>query len=270
MRTVWLLCAVMLTAGMACAAVNIQLRSDPPLPVPNLFGNPGLEQGQDRPDVWACSASQPDVVDFRYEKQGGYKGAYLRVDARGSTSNGYLSQPLHVEPDTLYRVGIWLRLRGGTCVLWLHGYVDGKRYDERAYAHSLGSMPFIPDFVNLEWTDSPDPTKWAWLGREFRTWAGQGSINPHFGAFFDRGSMDLDEPFLGLARTRLIISVTGGPITQVVACNEAGQTVWDSGVLAPTQRFAHMVDDLPTDTRYLVKVTAADGTEVSQWYPEAK
>ena len=270
MRVAYLLCAALIIASAAGAAVTVEVKSDPPLPVPNLFANPGLETGQDRPDVWAVSASQPDVVDFQYLKQGGYKGAYLRVDARGSTSNGYLSQPLHVQPDTLYRAGIWLRLRGGTCVMWLHGYVGGKRFDERAYAYSYGALPLIPDFVKLEWTHSPDPDRWAWLGREFRTWVGQESVNPHFGAFFDRGSMDLDEPFIGLARTRLIVAVTGGPIKQVVASDERGKVVWDSGVLADSpERVEHTVEELPTDTRYVVKVTAADGTEVSQWYPEA-
>jgi len=265
-----MLCAALAIASAAGAAVTVEVKSDPPLPVPNLFVNPGLETGQDRPEGWGVAASQPDIVDFRYDKQGGYRGAYLRVDARGTTSNGYLSQPLHVAADTLYRAGIWVRLRGGTCVLWLHAWVDGKRFDERAYAHSYGALSLIPDFLNLEWTNSPDPEQWAWLGREFRTWATQGNVNPHFGAYFDRGSMDLDEPFIGLARTRLAIAVAGGPIKQVVASDERGKTVWDSGVLAASpERVEHAVEELPTDTRYVVRVTAADGTEVSRWYPAA-
>ncbi len=259
---------LVLAPSFALAAPVVEISATPPLPVANLLANPGLEVGDARPEGWGVAASQPDIVDFRYDKQGGYHGAYLRVDARGSTSNGYLSQPVHVAPDTLYRAGVWVRLRGGTCVLWLHGYVEGRRYDERAYLKSYGALPLIPDFIDLAWTDSPDPQQWVWRGREFRTWPQQGSVNPHFGAYFDRGSLDLDEPFIGLARTALTVTVTGTAITRVVVADARAKVWWDSGPVAPGQpRLTRTLADLPTDTRYVVTARDADGTEVSTWYP---
>jgi len=262
---------VVTLASVAGAAPEVIVSADPPLPVANLFANPGLEQGGDRPDGWGVAASQPDIVDFTYHKDGGYAGRYLSVEARGTTSNGYLSQPVHVQPDTLYRAGIRVRLRGGTCVMWLHGYVNDRRFDERAYLHSYGALPLIPDFLKLEWTNSPDPEKWHWLGREFRTWPEQGSVNPHFGAYFDRCSLDLDEPFIGLARTALTVTATGGNIKQVTVSDEAGKCYWDSGALPqPVPRLEQKIPDLPTDTRYQVKVVTTTGEEVSKWYPEAK
>ncbi len=270
MRRLWT--TIVLAAACSCAVadVTIEVSADPPLPVANLFANPGLEEGADRPESWGVAASQPAVVDFDYRKTGGHQGAYLRVDAHGSTSNGYLSQAVHVEADTLYRAGAWVRIRGGTMVMWLHGYVDGKRFDERAYLKSYGALPLIPDFVKIEWTTSPDPDKWIWVGREFRTWPGQGGVNPHFGAYFSRGSMDLDEPFIGLARTTLALKIRGAPLRSVRVLNEAGDEVFASSALPDdTTSFEREFPDLPTDTRYRVSVTTTDGEVTERWYPEA-
>lgn len=264
--------AIVLAAACSCAMaeVAIEVSTDPPLPVANMFVNPGLEEGNARPESWGVDASEPAVVDFDYRKSGGYQGAYLRVDAHGSTSNGYLSQPVQVQPDTLYRAGAWVRIRGGTMVMWLHAWVDGKRFDERAYLKSYGALPLVPDFVKIEWTTSPDPNEWVWVGREFRTWPGQTLVNPHFGAYFDRGSMDLDEPFIGLARTALDLKVRGTPLKSVRILNEAGDEVFASDALPEgTTSFARTLPDLPTDTRYRVSVTTTDGEVTERWYPEA-
>lgn len=264
--------AVVLAATCSCVAaeVAIEISADPPLPVANLFVNPGLEEGDARPEGWGVAASEPAVVDFDYPKTGGHHGAYLRVDAEGSTSNGYLSQPVHVLPDTLYRAGAWVRIRGGTMVMWLHAWVDGKRFDERSYLKSYGSLPLIPDFVKIEWTTSPDPNEWVWVGREFRTWADQGNVNPHFGAYFSRGSMDLDDPFIALARTTISVRATGAGLARVKVLSEAGDEVFASDALPDgTASFEHQLPDLPTDTRYRVSVTTTAGEVAERWYPEA-
>ncbi len=266
----WAVAVMAAVCSCGAAEVAIEISADPPLPVANLFVNPGLEEGDARPEGWGVAASQPDVVDFDYPKTGGHQGAYLRVDAEGSTSNGYLSQPLSVLPDTLYRAGAWVRIRGGTMVMWLHAWVDGTRFDERAYLKSYGSLPLIPDFVKIEWTTSPDPEEWIWVGREFRTWPDQGNVNPHFGAYFSRGSMDLDDPFIGLARTTLSVRATGPGLAQVKVANEAGNEVFVSDKLAEgTAAFEHELPELPTDARYCVSVTTTDGEVAERWYPEA-
>jgi len=267
----WTALALACLLASAGAAVTIAVTSEPPLPVANLFVNPGLEEGDDKPDGWAVSASDPGVVDFSYPKTGGYRGAYLRMDAHGSTSNGYLSQPVRLVGDTLYRAGIRVRLRGGRMVLWLHAWVNERRFDERVYHTSWGALPLIPDFVNLDWTTSPDPEAWTWVGREFRTWPEQTSVNPHFGVFFERGSMDLDEAFIGLARTTLKLTAGGAPLARVVLRDQADKVRWDSGPLAAgTTRLEQDVPDLPTDTRYRVVVTTRDGEEIEQWHPQGE
>ncbi len=263
---------LMLVATLpAWAQVRITVTADPPLPVPNLMRNGEFEAGDDvAPEGWAYSTCVPDAGRFTRLTEGGRSGAYERVESFNSSTNAYLSQVTHVRPDTLYRAGAWVRIRGGTMVMWLHAYVEGRRFDERAYLHSWGRSPLVPDFVRLEWTDSPPPDRWLWVGREFRTWPGQTMVNMHLGAYFDRSDMDIDGAFLGLARTTLTVEVTGGPLKRVRVVNEAGAEVWAGDDLEGTQALTQQIADLPTDTRYQVIVTQPDGREVGVWYPEER
>jgi len=254
----------------AAAELRIAVTADPALPVPNLMENAKFEAGDEHaPTDWGASTSLPRGGSFERITEGGRDGAFMRVDGFTSQTNAYLSQVTPVEEDTLYRAGAWVRMRGGTMVMWMHWWVDETRFDERAYLHSWGSAPIVPDFVRLEWTDSPDPNEWIWVGREFSTWKGQHNVNMHLGAYFDRSSMDIDGAFLGLARTTLTVEVTGGEIARVRVQNDADEDVWDSGELAGgTTAVRHELPDLPTDARYQVIATQPDGTEVEAWYPE--
>ncbi len=266
-----LLALALLAALPACAQVRIAVTADPPLPVPNLMHNGEFEAGDDvAPEGWAHGTCVPDAGRFTRLTEGGRSGAYARVEAFRSSTNAYLSQVTRVLPDTLYRAGAWVRMRGGTMVMWLHAYVDDRRFDERAYLHSWGCSPLVPDFVRLEWTDSPPPDEWLWVGREFRTWPGQTGINMHLGGFFDPSDMDIDGAFLGLARTTLTVEVTGGPLARVRVLNEAGDEVWASDDFGGVGALTQEVADLPTDTRYRIIVTRPDGTEVAAWYPEER
>ncbi|MBD3292325.1 MAG: hypothetical protein GF393_05335 [Armatimonadia bacterium] len=260
----------LLAALPAGAELQIAVTADPPLPVPNLMENAEFERGDDSaPAGWAVNTSISRAGAFERLAEGGRNGAYLRVESFTSTTNAYASRAAPVEPDTLYRAGAWVRMRGGAMVMWLHAWVDGKRFAERAYLHSQGLSPLVPDFVRLEWTDSPDPDEWHWVGREFNTWPDQEDLSMHLGAYFERSSMDIDGAFLGLARTTLTVSVTGGGIERVRVENEAGEEVWSSGELAGgTTTMRQDLPDLPTDSRYRVIATQPDGTEVAAWYPE--
>ena len=259
-----------LLALPASAELQITITADPPLPVANLMENAEFEAGDERaPEGWGASTSVPGAGSFARLTEGGRSGAFMRVESFTSTTNAYLSRTAHVKPQTLYRAGSWVRLRGGAMVMWLHAWVDGKRFDERAYLRSLGLNPLVPEFVRLEWTQSPDPDSWQWVEHEFSTWPNQGNINMHLDAYFDRSSMDIDGAFLGLARTTLTISVTRGGIARVRVLNDAGDELWNSGELAGgTTVVRHELPDLPTDARYRVIATQPDRTEVAAWYPE--
>ncbi len=277
------LAAALTLAGLALllvapvrAELQIAITADPPLPVPNLMQNAEFEAGDEtKPEGWGASTSVPDAGSFARLAVGGRGGAFVRVESFTSTTNAYLSQVAQVRPDTLYRAGAWVRMRGGTMVMWLHAWVSDpegdrreKRFDERAYLHSWGFSSLVPDFVRLAWTDSPSPEEWLWVGREFATWPGQTQVNMHLGAYFDRSSMDIDGAFMGLARTTLKLQVTGGPIARVRVLDDVGEQLWDSADLGGAEALTHEIADLPTDTRYRIVATQADGTEVAAWYPE--
>ena len=261
---------LLLLALPASAEVQIAVTAAPPLPVANLMENAEFEAGDARaPEGWGANTSIADAGAFARLTEGGRSGAFMRVESFTSNTNAYVSRPTHVLPETLYRAGAWVRMRGGAMIIWMHAWVDGKRFDERTYLRSLGLNPLVPEFVRLEWTQSPDPEQWQWVEHEFGTWANQGNINMHLGAYFDRSSMDIDGAILGLARTTLTVEATGGEIAGVRVRNDAGDEIWNSGQLAGgTTAVRHDLPDLPTDARYQVVVTQPDGTEVAAWYPE--
>ena len=260
--------------GSTCttaAEVTIEVSAFPELPVPNLLVNAGFEKGSGVPAGWSISSGLPHLFQFRRIPEDGRHGAFLRIDAKSTVMSGYCAQVVKVAPDTLYRVGTWARLRGGGALLWMHGYVNGRRYDQRAKLVSWGKNPVVPDFVPLEWTRSPAPDQWIWTGRELRTWEGQTQVNMHLGSYFERGSMDFDDAFLGLARTTLKVSVFGETFAGVTVKNAIGDVCWESGPLpAETFRVDQTVPDLPTDTRYQISVRAVSGKETVRWYPDAE
>ena len=188
------------------------------------------------PDRWSVSSGLPHLIRFRRVPENGRHGAFLSIDATSTVMSGYCAQLVQVEPDTLYQVGAWTRLRGGYALLWMHTYVNGRRYDQRAKLVSWGGNPVVPDFVPLEWTRSPAPDKWLWLGRELRTWKEQTRVNMHLGSYFERGSMDFDDAFLGLARTTLKVKASGERISRVTVKNDAGDVCWESDPLPPPKQ----------------------------------
>ena len=262
------LTVVLLAGTVAAVEPVIDVSASPELPVANLLANPGFEKGSEMPDCWNVSSGLPDLFRFRRGPENGRHGAFLGIDATSTVMSGYCAQAVEVEPDTLYRVGVWTRLRGGYALLWMHAYVNGRRYDQRAKLVSWGKNPLVPDFVPLEWTRSPASDQWIWMGRELRTWKEQTQVNMHLGSYFERGSMDFDDAFLGFAQTTLKVKVSGEEFTQVTVKNAAGDVCWESGVLpAKTMRVDQTIPDLPTDTRYQISIKTASGKEVVKWYP---
>jgi hypothetical protein len=266
LRLVFILC---LSASWARAEVTIEATADPPLPVANLLQNAGFEQGGDMPNGWEISSGMPELFTFQRQPIGGRSGACLRVAGHSSIMSGYLAQYLAIRPATRYVAGAWLRLRAGHCLIWLLSYPEGRRWDVYLHKTSWGGNPLVPDFVPLAYTDSPPPDQWIWVGDEFTSEPRQDSLNFHVGSYFERGSMDFDDAFLGLARTKLTLRVAGDVLRSVRVADDTGRECWSSGALpADTTSVRQEVPDLPTRARYCVTVTTAAGKEVQKWYPE--
>lgn len=269
MKLLCALAALLLTTAWASAEIDLRLSADPPLPVSNLLRNPGFETGGAMPEQWSISSGMPELFSFERQAAGGRSGACLRVEGRSSIMSGYLAQHLAVLPATRYVGGAWLRLRAGHCLIWLLSYPAGQRWDVYIHQASWGGNPLVPDFVPLAYTDSPPPDRWVWVGQEFTSQPTQDSLNFHVGSYFERGSMDFDDAFLGLARTTLTVTVAGEALRRVRVSNEAGAECFSSGDLPPdTRRLDKALPDLPTRTRYCLTATTAAGKEVQRWYPE--
>ena len=269
MKELAVLIAGLVATGVTADGLMIEVSASPELPVSNLLVNASFEHGSARPDHWGISTAAAHLFRFQRVPENGRQGAFLRIDATSTVASGYCAQIAKVEPDTLYRAGAWARLRGGHALLWMHAYVKGRRYDQRAELFSWGGNPLVPDFVPLELTRSPPPDAWRWLGREFRTWEGQSQVNMHLGSFFERGSMDFDDAFLGLARTTLNVKIAGDEIVTVTVKNAAGNVCWESGALpAKTTLVEHALSGVPTDTRYQISVKTSSGKEAAKWYPD--
>jgi hypothetical protein len=268
-------------AATAQGAVTVSVTADPPLPVPNLLHNPGFELGSDMPESWAVSSGMPEL--FRFQRQSrGRSGACLRVQGLSSIMSGYLAQHFAVTPGTRYVGGAWLRLRAGHCLIWLLAYPSGQRWDVYIHKASWGGNPLVPDFVPLDYTNggyswvgtSPDAAdsghaQWSWVGQEFTTEPAQNSLNFHVGSYFERGDMDFDDCFLGLARTKLSLQVSGAVLKEVRVESDAGKLCWSSGALPDgTTAVRQELPDLSTQLRYKVVALTAAGEEVQRWYPQ--
>ncbi len=253
----------------AAADVRVDVSADPALPAQNLLKNPGFEAGGEMPDGWGISSGMPELFRFRRQATGGRQGACARVDGLSSRMSGYLAQFVPVQPATRYRAGAWLRLRGGHCLIWLLSYVAGRRWDVYIHKASWGGNPLVPNFIPLEFTDSPPPDQWVWVGQEFTTESGQTNLNFHVGSYFERGSMDFDDAFLGLARTTLRVKVAGEALRSVTVQDDGGKEWLATGPLPEqTTSFEREMKEMPTSARYQVIVRTIAGQEVRRWYPE--
>lgn len=253
----------------AFGAVAVTVTADPPLPVPNLLVNPGFEAGGDRPDGWSVSSGMPELFNFVRQPGRGRTGACLHVVGRSSIMSGYLAQHVRLEPATRYVGGAWLRLQAGHCLIWLLSYVEGRRWDIYLHKSTWEGNPLVPDFIPAAFTASPPPDQWLWVGQEFATEAKQTNLNFHVGSYFERGVMDFDDAYLGLARTKLMVRVEGEALRRVRVANDKGEQCWNSGDLpAGTTTLSHELPEVSTQVRYCVTATDAAGKEVQRWYPE--
>ena len=257
-------------AQCARAEVEINITADPPLPVPNLLVNADFSAGDAMPDGWYGSSPMPELFTFRRHADGGPQGgAFVRLEGRSSVMSGYLSQHVTgLQPETAYYARTGLRLRGGHALLLLNSYIEGRRWDLYVHQRSWGINPLVPDFVHLAYTDSPPPDEWIRVGEEFTTEPGHTELMFRVGAYFERTSMDIAEPFLCRARTTLEITVKGKGIRRVQLSDDQGKILWEKDDYpAGTHEVHEKLPDMTTLVRYSISV-AAEAGETHKWYPE--
>jgi hypothetical protein len=200
--------------------------------------------------------------------EGGRSGAYLQQDVHSTSvlSELFMRQMIPVQPDTLYRMGVYARLRSG------QAYVHVLNEDMYAYAAksemkvSWGNSPLSPQFVDFAKTRSPKPDEWVRVEMEFRSKKDEKFLNFGVGSYYERGSIDFDDAFFVPARTELVISVSGEELKSITVTNEKGDVRWQSGPLpSGTTNLSQRIPDLSTADSYEVIAVTTKNQRISQW-----
>ena len=146
----------------------------------NLFVNPDLTKGAERPEGWQISLMAEEVFNVRYTAKGSAEAA-VEIESLGSDYSGYLNQRVTVEPNSWYRVEVTTRLLKGRGLIWVYGYgADGKQvfYDKRKYLHTFVGHPLVPHFVPKEYMNGTDDDSWRIEVLDIYTGATKGQAPP--------------------------------------------------------------------------------------------
>lgn len=276
MRDALLVAVIALAAG-PLAAVEIQLSSDPPLPVANLAQNPGMEEGQDdQPAHWRWGTATPDnfVTEWADTGQTGARSLYLK--AHSGKMSGYWSQAVEVEPGREHVFKGFYRLGGGRILCRVHGKAQQgaelAQVDERVYFGSMRGHWLVPVFIPEEALAGADPEEWypfrvaAKIPEELR------SVSLSVGMYFTPGEVSFDDVWFGLARTTLKVKIEAGEdqLKEIrIWSDQREEPLFASpeGASLPAT-FEKVLEDVPADAVYRVGVTTADGQRTARDYPE--
>ena len=145
-----------------CAA-DVQVTARPPLPLPNLVQNPGLEQiGPQGPAHWSFGTANPENFVTGVAPTGHNGPSSLHLLAHTGIMSGYWNQTLlPLKPDTDYVARIWYRLGDGKLLLYAHGgSAGGPGLDQRFYDASMRRHFLVPVFLKPEYMKGGDPNQW--------------------------------------------------------------------------------------------------------------
>lgn len=276
----WRALCLLAFAGVEVWAAEVSLTADPPLPVPNLLANPGMEEGMgEEAAAWRFSTATPDNF-LAGRAENGRSGTCLWVKAKTGVMSGYFGQTVTVDPGAKYLCHGFYRLGGGRILIYAHSSVDvggGRKVavDERFYRGTMRGHWLSPVFLPPEVLGGPDPDEWFPFTLTVDVPDPMGAFTLSLGLYFQPGEVWFDDLWVGRATTELNVNVKaddGRALRRVVLQRTGAQDpVRDSGELAAgTRSFVSTVPDQPTDAVYELAVTLADGTVQRSRYPEAE
>jgi hypothetical protein len=261
---------------------EIVLQGDPPLPVPNLVANPGLEQGTgDAPTGWGFTTARPDNFETGWVGNG-RSGKCLWVKAKTGVMSGYWNQVITVPPGKTILCTGFARLAAGKMLIYAHSSVrlpDGRSaaVDERFYRGTARGHWLVPVFLPPEALGGPPAEAWLPFRLKAKIPEAMQAIALSLGLYFQAGEAWFDDLWAGLAETDLSVSVKAAPgeTLQRVTVTRTGsdKPVFSSPASqAGATTFATVLKAQPTDAVYTATVTLGDGKTVQQSYPagEAK
>ena len=275
LRRFFVFIAAMLVSAAGSAA-EIRVEGDPPLPVPNVARNPGMEEGKEgQPAHCRFTTAIPENFETGW-MDGGRMGKCLWVKAKTGRMSGYWGQNVPVEPGKTYLFKGYFRLAGGKILCYAHSSLrltDNRSVavDQRYYRGSLRGHWLAPVFLPPEALAGPEPQQWYPFEIKATIPPPMKAIGLSLGIYFTPGEAWFDDIWAGVAETDLHVSVKAGPGEGLerVTVRKAGEAkpVFDSGPLRGAPTFETTVKAQPTDAEYEVEVPLADGKVLRQRYP---
>lgn len=277
-RTWAMLALTLVGTGLAGRAAELRLGSEPPLPVPNLLVNPGVEEGADgRPQSWAFGTATPAIFESDW-RDGGRSGRCLWLKARTGEMSGYWAQSVAVVPGTPYLAKGHLRILSGKILCYVHGTADagdGRKVsvDARHYRGTMRGHWLTPVFVPLDALSGPDAERWHPFRIAFTPPAPVDRVALSLGLYFAAGEALFDDLEVCLAEVALQVRVeaAAGEVLRRVVVRADGTTkpILDSGTLPEGAGvFTQAIPGQPSDGQWTLTVTLADGRTLSQRYPK--
>lgn len=277
-RTWAMLALVMVGGGLVGGAAELRLSSEPPLPVPNLLVNPGVEEGTDgTPAAWAFGTATPAIFESAWG-DGGRSGRCLWIKADTGEMSGYWAQSLPVVPGTPYLAKGHLRLLSGKVLCYVHGTADvggGRKVsvDARHYRGTMRGHWLTPVFVPLGALSGPDAEQWYPFRIAFTPPAPLDRVTFSTGLYFAAGEARFDDLEVCLAEVSLRIRVepAAGEVLQRVTVTADGKAkpIFDSGTLpAGTGVVTHEIPGQPSDGQWTLTARLADGRTLRERYPK--
>ena len=268
---------IVLYACGACAAVDIEIRGTPELPVPNLIPNPGFEESEgENPAHWSFSTANPENFIVGLDEDG-RRGKCVFVKAHEGIMSGYWVQRVAVEPGKKYLFGGHQRVASGRVLCYVHAthrLGDGAvvEVNQRHYSGIMREHWLIPVFLNPSDLAVPDPAQWFPWELAVTVPPPLETVSLSIGLYFSGGQVWFDDLWAQLAETDLQVEVSTDDeagLARVVVQRVGEQAlVLDSGELeAGTQHYAIVLAGQQTDAVYEVTAIKPDGTAIHRRYP---
>ncbi len=271
---------LLVVAASLAAATTVSISADPPLPVPNLVANPGVEAGTDgQPTGWSFTTANPENFQTAWQ-EGGRSGKCLWMKAKTGVMSGYWNQSVTVPAGRPVLFKGFYRLAAGRMLVYAHSSIalaDGRRVavDERFYRGTMRGHWLVPVFLPPDALGGPDPTAWLPFRLEAKIPEAMTAVSLSLGLYFQTGEVSFDDLWAGPARTDLTVAAhaaAGETLSRVVVkAVGTDKPLADSGALkAGTTSFSTVLKQQPTDAVYEATATQGDGRVIVRRYPEGE
>ncbi|MDD2710770.1 MAG: hypothetical protein PHV34_22545 [Verrucomicrobiae bacterium] len=258
---------------LACTArtdeIQIDVQSDPPLPLENLVKNGGFEDGL---EGWKIPDPEGNLgktwkVALSDEARQGRHSLYIQVSREARhRGRGVVQSLSHLLEKGLLRQGKSYQL---SC--WIRGTKISNVGGD--YCGAGAALAFF----SADWKKSGashargGETGGGWTkisGKPLACpdWAKGAEINA--GAAYTFGEAWIDDIWVAESGVKLQINVTGGPFLQVLVEDENEAIHLDSGRLPPDTRTFSREITAPSGTLFTISIVDRDGKIIRKHFPQ--